>query len=62
MRVFKYPRFDRFAEKEGITDTYLRDKENPVVTGLLFILKTNSVLFLFMALQSLAGKILMKGN
>ena len=25
MRIFKYPRFDRFASKEGITDDELRD-------------------------------------
>ena len=33
MRVFKYPRFDRFAEKEGNTDTDLLDMVNQLETG-----------------------------
>ena len=33
MRVFKYPRFNRFAEKEGITDAELRVIINKLEAG-----------------------------
>ena len=33
MRIFKYPRFNRFAGKEGITDSELRDMVNRLESG-----------------------------
>jgi hypothetical protein len=33
VRIFKYPRFNRFAGKEGITDTELREMVNQLEAG-----------------------------
>ena len=33
MRIFKYPRFDRFAGKEGITDAELREIVDKLEAG-----------------------------
>jgi hypothetical protein len=33
VRVFKYPRFNRFASKEGITDTELQEMVNQLEKG-----------------------------
>jgi len=33
VRIFKYPRFNRFAAKEGITDTELREIPDQLEAG-----------------------------